>query len=272
MMAAESVTVMARWQRLLQAVSATVCAGEVLAIIGPNGAGKSTLLRVLAGELSPDRGRLRIDGRETDRRDQVGLARRRAVLPQATHIAFPLTVEQVVGLGRTPHRGRLAPEADRRIVAAAIRWAGVEPLRGRFFDTLSGGERQRVNLARVVAQIWAPDSGARYLLLDEPTAALDIKHQHLILGLVRGLAADGVGVGVVLHDLNQAAVYADRVLALCRGQVRAEGRPADVLRPDVLADLFEVDFRVVAAADAPPLIIAGRALKPSASRPADTGA
>jgi iron complex transport system ATP-binding protein len=250
--AAENVTIRAGGRGLLRDAAATVAPGEFVAIIGPNGAGKSTLLRVLAGELRAEQGGVTVDGVPVARIPRIELARRRAVLPQAVRLAFAMRVADVVALGRTPHFGSAAMRDDRVATESAMVWAGIGEMRARLFDTLSGGEQQRVSLARVFAQIWTREQAAsRYLLLDEPTAPLDIAQQHHVLRLVRKLADDGIGVCAVLHDLNQAAMWADRIVAVRDGACIADGPPDEVIAADTLEAIYGVPFEVLAAQEGP---------------------
>jgi iron complex transport system ATP-binding protein len=212
-------------RRLLDGVDLTIRAGEVVALVGPNGAGKSTLLKLLAGDLVPTGGEVRLDGRLLAGYPARDLAMRRAVLPQQTILQFAFTAREVVEMGRSPHEGR---GRDRRrhgelVVAAAMERTETDDLAPRTYPTLSGGEQARVSLARVLAQ------EAPVLLLDEPTAALDLRHQGLVMEVARDLAAAGAAILAVLHDLNLAAVYADRLAILCRGRLAAADAPDRVL-------------------------------------------
>jgi iron complex transport system ATP-binding protein len=237
---------------LLHSVSLEVGAGEVLAVVGPNGAGKSTLLRVLCGDERPTGGSVSIGGRavETWRPDE--LARYRAILPQQSVLDFDFTAEEVVALGRSPWRGG----ASMAIVSAALALVGMAEKSHRRYPTLSGGEQQRVHLARVLAQLWpetttAPAHGA--LLLDEPVASLDPQHQHRTLQLARAMAARGLAVIVVLHDLNLAVQYADRIALLCLGRVEAVGPAHSVLDAGQLSAVYGTGFDIIAhpCADCP---------------------
>ncbi|MFN3596447.1 MAG: heme ABC transporter ATP-binding protein [Rubricoccaceae bacterium] len=231
---------------LVEGLTLAVRPGEVLAIVGPNGAGKSTALRLLAGEVRPSAGLACLDGRPLADWSVEVLARRRAVLPQTSALAFGFQALDVVLLGRTPWRAGHA--ADLAAAARAMARAGVAHLAARAFPTLSGGEAQRVHLARALAQLDAPPGtpdAPRYLLLDEPTSALDLAHQHAVLRVARAEAARGTGVLAVLHDLNLAAEHADRVAVLAGGRLVAEGAPAAVLTPDVIGAAFGLTVRVV---------------------------
>lgn len=230
-------------RRLLDGVNLTVNPGEVLVVVGANGAGKSTLLRCLAGELTPTRGEVRLNGQSLVQWPLRELARRRAVLPQSSPLNFPFTVLEVALMGRIPHGG----PATRDVPAAmeALTLAEVAHLAGRRYTTLSGGERQRVQLARILTQLWEPAREPRYLLLDEPTASLDLAHQHTTLALARHWSTRGTGVLVILHDLNLAAQYADRVAVLQHGRLLAVDHPRAVLEPVLIEQAFGLPVQVI---------------------------
>jgi iron complex transport system ATP-binding protein len=223
---------------VLRNVTATIEAGRVTAIIGPNGAGKSTLLAALAGTLKPTIGKVTLDDLPMQSIGVRRLARRRGVLAQDFQVAFPFTVAEVVAMGRSPHE---AP-ADPQIVAEAMEAVDIAYLEGRNVMTLSGGERQRVGLAKTLAQVWepAPPTGANWLLLDEPLAALDPVHQQSVLRTARGFASRGGGVVIVLHDLELAASATDSVLVLKDG-VLIEQVAADRLSGDLINTVFTVE-------------------------------
>ena len=228
---------------LLDGVSARLAPARLTAILGPNGAGKSTLLSLLAGARIPDRGEVLLDGRPLPAWHAPALALRRAVVPQEGTMAFEFTAREVAELGRYPHRRRPAPD-EYAVVGQALAATGVAGLAPRIFNTLSGGEKARVHLARALAQVWTPlpCGSARWLLLDEPTAALDLAHQHGTLRLLRQWAHDqGCGVAVVLHDLNLALRYADDVLLLCQGRIAEAGAAHEVLTPARIARHWGVD-------------------------------
>lgn len=242
MIAAEAVTVRAGRRALLGDVSLAVATGEVVAVVGPNGAGKSTLLRVLTGEAVPEAGQVLCDGRPLSAWTPLALAQRRAVVSQHVAIAFPMSAAEVVGLGRLPWHGTAGAARDGAAMTAALAAAGVAHLGGRAYVTLSGGERQRVQIARALAQLdGAPRPAA--LLLDEPTASLDVRHGAAVLALLRRLARDGLAILVVLHDLNEAAFVADRVAVLADGRLEALGPAAAVLRPALLERIYGIAFR-----------------------------
>lgn len=244
MIEARGLRVTAGGRRLLQGVRLAVRPGEVLAVIGPNGAGKSTLLRALAGELRSRPGMVLFEGQPIGGLDARALARRRAVVSQSVELAFPMRVAEIVMLGRLPWHGSAEAARDAGAVARALERAGVTPLQDRAYGTLSGGERQRVQLARALAQIDGAQRPAA-LLLDEPTASLDAAHRAGLLRLLRGLAAEGLAVLAILHDLNEARFVADRVAVLREGRLYASG-PADaVLRASALGAVYGVAFREV---------------------------
>lgn len=226
-------------RRVLEAVDFDVVAGEVVALVGPNGAGKSTLLAALAGELTPSEGSVELDGRGLDHWTALDMARRRAVLPQSHTVGFPFTAREVVAMGRAPWVRTARGERDDEVIAAAMASADVGHLAARSFPTLSGGERARVALARVLAQDTAT------LLLDEPTAALDLGHQEAVLRLAAERATAGAAVVVVLHDLGIAAAYADRVAVLESGRVAADGPPREVLTTELLSRVYQHPVEVL---------------------------
>lgn len=225
---------------VLRGVSFEADAGEVVGLVGPNGAGKSTLLRVAAGLQSAAAGSVQLDGRDLDSMTRRDRARTLGFVPQDTRIDFPLSVEQVVLLGRHPHGRRLSVDSARDFAAAesAMARVGILGYRDRRYSTLSGGERQLVMLASALA------GEPRLLLLDEPVSALDLRHQLLALQVVREFAAGGGGCVVILHDLNLAARYCDRILLLEQGQLRASGAPPEVLRPLPLRSAYRVGVAV----------------------------
>jgi iron complex transport system ATP-binding protein len=236
---ARDVTVTIGGKTLVDRVSLKVRPSELLAIVGPNGAGKSTLVSVLAGDRSADDGSALVDGVPIGSLSRRDLARRRAVLPQGCHVAFPFRTEQVVMMGRYPllRRGHLPGPADHAAVASALRTTDTVHLAQRTVPTLSGGEQARVSLARVLAQ------DAPIVLLDEPSAALDLRHQQQVIRLCLHLAAEGRAVVAIVHDLNQAAA-ADRVAVLHQGRLVVCDAPAHALTPTTIAQVFGVDVDV----------------------------
>lgn len=228
--------------QILTGIDFQLQAGEVLAVLGTNGAGKSTLLATLSGELAHPEGAIELAGRPLSAWPAGDRARRLAVLPQASSLAFAFSVEEVVLLGRLPHAS--GHEVDQRIVTEVMQATDTGHLHQRSYLALSGGERQRVHLARVLAQVWDTTEPA-CLLLDEPTASLDLAHQRLILQQAREIARRGNAVLLVLHDLNLAARYADRLLLLDRGGVSALGTAWEVLQAERVQRVFGVEVQVV---------------------------
>ncbi len=212
--------------------------GELVAIIGPNGAGKTTLLRVLSGTTRPTSGQVLLRNIPLTQYSSRALARRRAVLAQHCEVAMGFLSEDVVMMGRYPHFDGRPSLRDHDIVEQAMRLTGVEEFGKRLIHSLSGGEAQRVHLARVLAQLWSNDGGHGVLFLDEPVNSLDIQYQHAALGIAQQWARNGFAVVVVLHDLNLAAQYADRVVLLEGGCKRAEGSPEQVLTAENLTTVY----------------------------------
>lgn len=251
MLAARDVTVRIGARKLLDGVQIEVRAGETVAIVGENGAGKSTLLKLLAGDRLPARahcsGQVHLAGRDLHAWTLAERARLRAVLPQRPELAFAFKAREVAMFGRYPVSTRWRDPRDREIVDAALVLADAAHLAEREVTTLSGGEQARVHLAAALAQLWEPEyPHPRFLLLDEPTAALDLAHQHALLATAREFASSrNLGVLAILHDLNLAATYADRVVILHHGRVLAQGAPADVLQPGVIAEGFGVAAEVL---------------------------
>lgn len=217
----------------LEDIDLTAPDGQVVGLIGPNGSGKTTLLRNLYAALTPDVGHVEVDGRPLADLKPREVARRMAVVVQESDGELPLSVQEMVVLGRLPHRGSFQgpSDDDHRIASDALRRVGAAHLAGRTITQLSGGERQRVLIARALAQ------EASHLLLDEPTNHLDIRFQHEVLQLVRSLAVTTV---IVLHDLNLAARYCDEVVLLEEGRVAAAGSADQVLRPEVLEPVYRI--------------------------------
>ena len=249
----DDVTVRLGLRTPLRGLSLQMAAGEFVAVVGPNGAGKSTLLRAITGELRCT-GSVVFDGRARASWPRAALARRLAVMTQHPHLAFDFTVDEVVAMGRLPHRGAGAA-ADRAVVDAVMAELALQPFAGRAYLALSGGERQRVQFARVVAQIWQTDAPAM-LLLDEPTSALDLAQQHSVLGLAHRMRARGTAVLAVLHDLNLASRYADRVLMLRDGAPCVLAPPTDAFTPERIAGVFGVSVECLRSArDGRPLVV-----------------
>lgn len=246
MLIASNITFRVGHKPLVSDISVSFPPSQLHLIIGPNGAGKSTLVKLLARSLRPQTGDVTYDGVDVSSASEAELAKRRAVLSQAVEVAFPLTVREVVMMGRYPHFGGRPGQTDEKIVNEVMEHFDVTEFSERNYQTLSGGERQRVNFARVLAQLWqdgivANGSTSRYLFLDEPLTFLDIRHQIDFLKKIRKFsdAPDVVTVGVV-HDLNLAARFADEIVLLNEGRVVANGTPAEVLTAERIEAVFAV--------------------------------
>jgi iron complex transport system ATP-binding protein len=248
MLVATDIRVTLAGRAVLHGVDFRAAPGQVTAIVGPNGSGKTTLLRALTQEVA-HAGRVTLDGVDIAALPGWRLAARRGVLPQASHIAFPFTVLEILRLGLAA-AAEPAP-ADR--AAAALARVGLAGCEGRFYQDLSGGEQQRVQLARVLCQVWAPvgPDGPRWLILDEPVASLDIGHQLAVMELMADYAARGGGVVAVMHDLNLTAIAAASVALMAGGRLVAQGAPAAVLTDARLGQAYGCTLRVNRAPDPP---------------------
>ncbi|GGP20423.1 heme ABC transporter ATP-binding protein [Silvimonas iriomotensis] len=238
---------------VIDQLSLSVATGEVLGVLGANGAGKSSLLAAVAGDLPPGSGSIRLAGQPLPRLRQRQLARQRALLPQTSALEFDLPVPEVVAMGAYPF-DELTATVIEQLVADALMRADAADLAGRHYAGLSGGEQQRVQFARVLLQTLAACqvSGSAVLLLDEPTASLDPRHQHGLLAAVRALAAEHpIAVLTVLHDVNLAARWCDRLLLLKQGQQVAQGTPGEVLQAETLHSVYDMSARVLADPDDP---------------------
>jgi iron complex transport system ATP-binding protein len=237
---------------VLRSVRLSLCSGEFVAIGGPNGAGKSTLVSILAGLRTPSIGSCRFMGRDTRRWNRRDFARRVAVVLQESGANFPFTAEDVIYMGRMPHRsGLYETSEDQAAVEAAMEQTETAEFRKREFRTLSGGEKQRVLLASALAQ--SPE----VLLLDEPSAHLDIYHQVQLYRLLQQLSQRGLLVVAVTHDLNVALGKADRLLLIHRGRIRADGEPVEIMRADLMEEIYSVPIEVHHSASGKPWITYG---------------
>ena len=247
MIEAKNITVAIESKKLLDYVSLSLQAGEVLIVIGQNGAGKSTLRKVLSGDLQPTSGEVWMNNRLLSAWTLPERARVRAVLPQDSALSFPFTVLEVVLMGRAPHVSGAESKRDYEIARRALEAVEAAHLEDRIYPTLSGGERQRVHLARVLAQIWESvgSTQTRCLLLDEPISNVDIAHQHQILRIARNLAKQQVAVLVILHDLNLAAQYADKIAMLKNGRIIALDVPDRILTEELIQETFGVAVGVI---------------------------
>lgn len=227
-------------RRVLGPIDLAIERGGVTALIGPNGAGKSTMLTIIGRLLEADSGRVTVGGLDVRTAKSRELARVVSILKQENHFMARLTVRQLVTFGRFPHSGGRITETDRRAIHAAIAFLDLAGMEDRFIDELSGGQRQRAFVAMVLAQ------DTDYVLLDEPLTGLDMRHAVGMMGQVRA-AADALGKTVILviHDVNFAAAYADRIVALADGQLVASGTPEEIITPEVLERVFETPVGVL---------------------------
>ncbi|SJM50658.1 heme ABC transporter ATP-binding protein [Gulosibacter sp. 10] len=225
--------------RVLDGINLDIRAGEVLALVGPNGAGKSTLINTITADVEVLSGEVTLDGYPTHAWTNRELAMRRAVLLQQIDIAFSFTVSEVVDMGRAPWQGTPQAKADELITAGALERTDTQRFAERQYPSLSGGERARAALARVLAQT------SSVMLLDEPTAAMDIKHQEHVLELVRSYAATGCAVVVIVHNLDLAAAYADRIALLSDGRIVADGPPAEVLTAERVSEVYDYPVHIL---------------------------
>ena len=235
----ENVSVVRGETTILQDVSLQANQGELIAILGPNGAGKSTLLGVLAGDLIPNSGTVNFGGDQISSLTKRELALRRAVLPQQVTVSFPFSVEEVVEMGRGPKQ----TGADQDLIEMAMKRVDVLEMRTRLYRSLSIGEQARVSMARILAQ------DMPLLLLDEPTAVLDIGQQEKLMRIVRSLVDDGRTVIAVFHDLNVAMSFADRVVLLQKGKQVATGAPRETMTAETLSNIYEHKIDVITVND-----------------------
>lgn len=233
-------------------VSLEVFPGEVLALVGPNGAGKSTLLSMMAGDLAPSTGSVVLLGKEVSKYRPEEASRLRSVLMQSNTVSFPFTVWEIVEMGRAPWARTPKITEDNEAIREALERTDVGHLAHRRFNQLSGGERARVSLARVLAQ------RTPVILLDEPTAALDLKHQEDVMATVSQLASSGLAVVVVVHDLSVAAAYAHRVAMMVGGQLDAIGPPGEVITAERVSRVYQVEVDIETVGRPPRPIIVPR--------------
>lgn len=239
---ADAVCMKVRQATLLDRVSARVHGGETVAIVGPNGAGKSTLLRLLSGDLRCTGGGVRLKGRDLASFSSRDLANHRVMLSQHVNVSFPFTVEEIVAMGAGDRpRSIAAPLVD-----AAIAELDLTPFRHRELPTLSGGEQQRAHFARILVQLACGEAeqGPGVLLLDEPTSSLDLRHQINLVETAKRRARTGTAVVAVLHDLNLAVRFADRIVVLRKGKVAADGSPAETITNEMIRDVFDVETSI----------------------------
>ena len=252
---------------IVAGVSTVFRSGLLHVIVGPNGSGKSTFLKAFSGDWRPESGTVFYDEVPLTAMNKTSLARRRAVMSQLPELHFPLSVDEIVLMGRYPHFSFQPSARDKDICREAMERLGIAALTGRDYLTLSGGERQRVQFARALAQIWdapapdaaiprtngvspdnggdSPHTGCRYLFLDEPVSSLDIRYQHQILQIARSLVRENIILVVVLHDLNLALQYGDRILFMKEGRIAAEGPAPGIITPGLIREIFDISAHLL---------------------------
>ena len=236
---AQHVTFEVARQPILRNVSADFEVGQFTALIGPNGAGKSSLLRILAGDIEPSAGSVKIENTNLESLSLMERAKLRAVMTQSTTVVFDFLVEEIIEFGWLGAQEQLLG-----VMQEVVQATQLQPMLGRCLNTLSGGEQQRVQFARALMQIWPTANNSRYLLLDEPTSSLDVAHELNVLCVAKKIATKSLGVVVVLHDLNLAARFADRLVLMNQGEVVIQGCVEEVLESELLSDVYGTQLRV----------------------------
>ncbi|WP_192347164.1 heme ABC transporter ATP-binding protein [Algoriphagus sp. Y33] len=226
---------------IVDEVSLELNSGEILAVLGPNGAGKSTFFKILSGEIPCKHGSIAYNGHNIRSLKAGELAAVRAVMPQHTQVSFPFTVQEVVELGLISTKVKQPSVLIQEVLEAT----NTAHLRDQVFNNLSGGEKQRVQLARVLVQIWETKPFPRYLLLDEPTSSLDIAQQHAVLKILQTLRSRNIGILVILHELNLAAQYADKIALLKNGVIAKTGTVEEVLEEKILEYVFDHPIHLI---------------------------
>jgi iron complex transport system ATP-binding protein len=262
---AQSVTMQIGGARLIDGINLKVAAGELVAIVGPNGAGKSTLIRSLSGDIKPTGGVVRLKQRDLRSYPPRELALHRAMLSQHVNVTFPFTVVEIVQMGA----GERSRAAAQPLVEAALYEVGLESFRDRQLPTLSGGEQQRAHFARVLVQLACGEAlhGPGLLLLDEPTSSLDLRHQIDLVETARLRATSGTAVIAILHDLNLAMRFADRIVLLHRGKLAVDGDRRKTITAETIRRIFEVDVAISHTDDGVPYLLP-QTMRPVAAAPA----
>lgn len=243
MIRARNLTVIRGSREILHHIDFSAYAGNLTTVIGPNGSGKTTLLKALSGELTY-KGLVSLNGQDITAEKPSVMALQRAILPQSTALGFPFLVREVVELGLSAHSNRRQMRAS--LPELALQKVDLSGYEGRYYQELSGGEQARVQLARVLCQIWSPIYNGKpcWLLLDEPVASLDIHHQLIVMDIARNFVEAGGGVIAILHDLNLASHYSDRIVLLDKGSIVDEGTPKEVLTDDNLRQVYSCNLTV----------------------------
>ena len=233
-------------RKILNNISVEISIGEITSVIGPNGAGKSTLLKALAGDINPDMGSIFYDNKDLIDINIQERAFTRSVMSQLQPIAFDFSVREIIEMGWI-NRGEsnYAQEFENAVMEIVLK-CGVENLIHRNFNTLSGGEQRRIHFARTLLQLWRPSDAKdpKYLLLDEPTANLDLTYEVKMLNIIKEVANEGSGIMLVLHDLNLAAKYSDKIVLLSDGKIIKTGSPKDVFKAEILSEIYDIDIKI----------------------------
>jgi heme transport system ATP-binding protein len=233
-------------KEILRGITTEFSPGTFHVIVGPNGSGKSTFLKTFSGELKPQHGEVIYDKQDVFSINKTELARKRAVLSQQAELHFPLSVEEIVMMGRYPHFAYKPTPNDHAICSDAMKNMDVEDLIDRDYLTLSGGEKQRVQFARVLAQLSGNGSEfQKYLFLDEAVSHLDLKHQHQLLNIAKAICSQGAVVIAILHDLNLSINYADRIVFMKQGKIVYDLGEGDSISSSIIKDVFDVDARII---------------------------
>lgn len=243
MIKVQNITYQIGKKHLLREVNFEAKQGEFLAVVGANGAGKSTLLKLLSREMPLQNGMITLEGKPLSTYSLENLAKKRAVLAQQNNVSLGFAVKEIVMIGRYPHFHFKPMLKDEQIVQEALQKTGVKHLENRVYHTLSGGEQQRVQLARALAQIW--ESKQAWLFLDEPTTGLDLLHQQAMIEIAKDFANKGYGIIAILHDLNLAMQYADKVLMLKNGQTVAFDVPEKAMTCENIHQVFDLPVKLI---------------------------
>ena len=242
----DSITYKINDKYLINNVSLDIISEDIVSIVGPNGAGKSTMIKMLSGECQETTGKILFKDKETKDWDMTDLACNRAVLSQSNHLSFPFTVLDIIKMGRYPLRNFTNKKRDDEICKTVLEILDLNDYMEQNYMTLSGGEKQRVQLARVLSQIWSEDDyNGKVLILDEPTSFLDINHQLILFDLLSSLNKKGLTIIMVLHDLNHAIQYSNKIVILKNGFLAGSGLTGELMNPDLLKDVFEVNIKIV---------------------------
>jgi len=242
MLIARNIAFALNGHQILNGVELVLEPGQITSMIGPNGAGKSTLLKILTGEWIPEQGDVTLAGRALSDYLPFELSKKRSVVPQSSSLSFDFLVSEVVRMGVLPDAVGVGPE----LVVQALDDVGLSAKSSQAYTSLSGGEKQRTHIARALVQIRSfPDEGERFLLLDEPTSSLDLVYTQRLMKLVSRLAGEGVGIYMIMHDVNLASAWSDQVLILSGGTLLANGTPEAVITPEILGAAFDVESKIM---------------------------